>query len=480
MKTTFKLFFSLAILFFLSCSAPKSSDGAQKIASEIASGNYTKAEALIDSLLVGGEMKDSQIQDLLFTKDSIERVKIDFNRTREEIVRQIEQYTGFTPTDSTLQAWEASNALEYRVIDGEKRYFRNAAPNLFRVDASARALIAGSAPVSDTPRDSLLIVAFRDKIPGDIKGKYLLPPQKTKARYTLTVEADVVPQGEIIKAWLPFPRKDVERQTNVNLLDTSRPDYILSGDETEHSSIFMEQKAVRGKPTVFSVDFEFTSRGEWFDLSEIEVKPYKIDDSLFLKYTAERPPHIRFSESIRNLTDSVTLNASTPVETLRSIYRYITATYPWASALEYSTIGNIPEYVIENRKGDCGQVALLLITMLRHKGIPARWQSGWMTHPGEVNLHDWAEVYFEGTGWIPVDVSFGRGSAIAIPPGREFFMSGIDSYRLYLNSGFSGNFIPPKKYPRSETVDFQRGEVETNQWNLYFDKWDYHMEINYQ
>ena len=164
---------------------------------------------------------------------------------------------------------------------------------------------------------------------------------------------------------------------------------------------------------------------------------------------------------------------------MQAIYRYIAANYPWASALEYSTIANIPEYVIENRKGDCGQVALLLITMLRYKGIPARWQSGWMTHPGEVNLHDWAEVYFEGTGWIPVDISFGRGGAVPIKPSREFFMSGIDSYRLYINSDFSAKFFPRKRYPRSETVDFQRGEVETSNRNLYFDEWDYKMEVEY-
>ena len=102
-----------------------------------------------------------------------------------------------------------------------------------------------------------------------------------------------------------------------------------------------------------------------------------------------------------------------------------------------------------------------------------------MTHPGEVNLHDWAEVYFEGTGWIPVDISFGRGGAVPIKPSREFFMSGIDSYRLYINSDYSGKFYPRKRYPRSETVDFQRGEVETKNWNLYFDEWNYKMEVEY-
>jgi hypothetical protein len=38
---------------------------------------------------------------------------------------------------------------------------------------------------------------------------------------------------------------------------------------------------------------------------------------------------------------------------------------------------------------------------------------------------------------------------------------------------------PKKIYPRSETVDFQRGEVEWSGGNLYFPQWDYSMEIEY-
>ena len=36
-----------------------------------------------------------------------------------------------------------------------------------------------------------------------------------------------------------------------------------------------------------------------------------------------------------------------------------------------------------------------------------------------------------------------------------------------------------KKYPRSETVDFQRGDVEWEGGNLYFPQWSYHMDIDY-
>jgi hypothetical protein len=118
------------------------------------------------------------------------------------------------------------------------------------------------------------------------------------------------------------------------------------------------------------------------------------------------------------------------------------------------------------------------MSMLRYKGIPVKWQSGWMVPPGAENLHDWCEVYYEGIGWIPVDISYGL--QFSENPGiREFFISGIDSYRLIVNNGFSGLLYPEKKFLRSDPFDFQRGEVEWKGGNLYFNRWDFDMKIEY-
>jgi hypothetical protein len=117
-----------------------------------------------------------------------------------------------------------------------------------------------------------------------------------------------------------------------------------------------------------------------------------------------------------------------------------------------------------------------MMSMARYKGIPARWQSGWMLHPGEENLHDWCEIWFRETGWVPLDMSFGLQNTEDLIL-REFYISGIDSYRLIINDGFSGPFDPPKKHFRSEPYDFQRGEVEWKGGNLYFNKWDYQLNV---
>jgi transglutaminase-like putative cysteine protease len=178
------------------------------------------------------------------------------------------------------------------------------------------------------------------------------------------------------------------------------------------------------------------------------------------------------------LSDSIVGNEKDPIKVVRKIYYWINENIPWAGALEYSTMPNIPEYVLNNRHGDCGMQTLLFMTLARYNGIPVKWQSGWYLFPGDVNLHDWCEVFYEGVGWVPLDMSFGL-----LPSEdqqiRDYYITGIDAYRFVVNDATGTRFTPSKRFMRSEPVDFQRGEVEWRGGNLYFDKWDYHMEVSY-
>ena len=314
-------------------------------------------------------------------------------------------------------------------------------------------------------------------------GQNLVKPVRFTIKYELTVKPDAVPAGETVRAWMPFPREDQDSQREVKLISASEPDYVIAPDEVEHKSIYMEKKAEAGKPTVFSYTFSFTGSNEWYDFAPEDCKPYDTASELYKTYTAQRKTHVIFTDRIRALADSLTAGIDNPYLKVKSIYGWIVKTFPWASAREYSTIENIPMYVLENGHGDCGQVGLLLVTLCRAAGIPARWQSGWMLHPGAVNMHDWSEVYYEGIGWVPTDVSFGRGrGAVAdIEDEYYFYTKGLDAYRLICNSDYSGRFYPEKKFIRSETVDFQRGEVEWAGGNLYFNQWSgWIEEIDYK
>ena len=107
--------------------------------------------------------------------------------------------------------------------------------------------------------------------------------------------------------------------------------------------------------------------------------------------------------------------------------------------------------------------------MLRSVGIPARWESGWMLHPGREGMHDWCEVYYEGVGWVPCDVSMGR--TVKGEDLKDYYKFGTDVYRLATNECTNGILNPEKKYLRTETVDFQEGEVEWRNGNIPHSKW---------
>lgn len=405
------------------------------------------------------------------------RLLTDFSKTRDQVKEYIRKYIPDV-TDRQMDEWEKTGELECRVIDGEKRYFNNAAPNLFRINKACAALKAKR----DTPgRDGDQKVRSDNtraimKQASRAKGR-LGDPKHFRIRYTVTVKPDVVPAGETVRCWLPMPRTDVMRQQNVKLLSTSQPDYQRSPMTYAHSTVYMEKKAEAGKPTVFSEEFEFDAYGAWFDLDTANVKAYDTTTPLYKTYTSERDQHIVFTPQIRALAERLTAGATTPLAKARRIFKWIDENFPWASAREYSTIENIPEYVLANNHGDCGQVTLLFLTLCRSIGIPAHFQSGFMLHPGDENLHDWGEIYIQDLGWVPVDMSFGIPAYAKNEKETFFFLGGIDSFRMVVNNDFGCPLYPAKQYPRSETVDFQRGEVEWAGGNLYFDKWKWNLEV---
>lgn len=411
--------------------------------------------------------------------DLHQRLLTDFTLTRAQVKEYIAKYIPDV-TDAQMDQWEASKALECMELDGEKRYFRNAGPNLFRIDSVCRNIKLAKEGEVMGGSEQVNINHLPEVISAVKSGNgACVTPRRMRVTYTLTVDTNAVPAGKVIRCWLPYPRADVARQQDVKFLSASEPQYTFSPAECRHSTLYMEKRAEAGRPTVFSESFEYTSSAEWHNLRPEDVLPYDTTTALYKEYTAEREKHIIFSPRLRALAAKLTEGETNPYLRARRLFRWINDMFPWASAREYSTMENIPEYVLDNGHGDCGMVSLLFITLCRISGIPAHFQSGFMMHPGEWNLHDWAEVYFEGVGWVPVDQSFGVPTFARNDDETWFFLGGIDAWRMVVNQDYGMPLVPAKQYPRSETVDFQRGEVEWEGGNLYFTQWDYHMDIDY-
>jgi transglutaminase-like putative cysteine protease len=466
----------MSIVLFVGISSCQRYPPPEEILSNIEAGNFTRAEEQIHSLVMDRHLSDSTKTEWLDRIEIMDRIRKDFSMTEEDVRKSLIRYFPEL-NDSMLRKWEVDKSLEMRIIDGEKKYFRHADLNLFRLDKEAgRRKTELDGKVSDKLSD------YYSKYAGTIIDKVkkskttMADPKRFRINYSLEVPPNTVPDGEIVPCWLPFPAFHSTRQPKAKLLTANCNTYLIAPPETPQRTIYLERTARKDSAIRFEVTYEVTTIAQWFDIKPEEIPEYDTTSQLYHEFTGERQPHIVFSAEIKSLSQKIIGNETNPVKKVRKIFQWINENITWASALEYSTVDCIPAYVLENRHGDCGMQSLLFITLARYNGIPAKWQSGWYMFPVQTNMHDWTEVYYEGLGWVPVDPSFGLINSDNEGV-RWFYTQGLDPFRLIINEDFSRALYPPKQHLRSETVDFQRGEVEWRGGNLYFDEWDYNIEI---
>ena len=154
-----------------------------------------------------------------------ERIAKDFNKSYDEVKAFVAQYIPDV-TDEQMEAWSANNRLENLEIGGERRYFRKAGPNLFRIDKACESIQAEAETLSGNRIDGhnaddaavipVLVEQVRSQLVAGGGGiadtaavappsPYLGTPKTFHVRYTLTVHPDAVPAGETVRCWLPFP-----------------------------------------------------------------------------------------------------------------------------------------------------------------------------------------------------------------------------------------------------------------------------------
>ena len=192
------------------------------------------------------------------------------------------------------------------------------------------------------------------------------------------------PQGNWLARYV-FPEKTTELKIEV--------DFSAQMTVINPFDFFVE-------PYVDSFPFDYTN-----DL-KTELAPYLATSEagpLLTAYLAKIP-----REAPNTVNFLVDLNAK-----LRDQVRYIIRMEPGIQT---------PEQTLGTGAGSCRDSAWLLIQILRHLGLAARFVSGYLIQlrpdidpvegPREVendftDLHAWAEVYLPGAGWIGFDVTSG-------------------------------------------------------------------------
>jgi transglutaminase-like putative cysteine protease len=438
----------------------------------IADGSYTEAERLLK-----GKIADPSAPITSWPAIQLEilrRTRWDFPLTEQEVLTQLQK----SVPDATLAdvaRWREAGDLQYRRIDGELRYFRQAVPNLFRFNEEAKRRRRGASAEKKFDLNGHLEQLVELSETAATAEVYAV---KHEVRYELAVKEGNprLKAGATVRAWLPFPQ-EYRQQRQVKLIRCEPTDGKLSDNGAAHRTIYFEHRlSDRSKPPHFLVEFEFVTSAYCPKLDAEKARPYDATSALFREYTAERPPHIVFTPEVKRLAREIVGAEMNPLKKSLRVFRWVSANVPWCSEMEYSIIPNLSQKGLAARRGDCGVQGMVFITLCRAAGIPARWQSGWQTKPGDWNMHDWSEFYVEPWGWLPADASYGVRDH-ADPRVRDFFCGHMDPYRLIVNLDYARELQPPKISFRSEPNDFQRGEIEIDGHNLYFDEWDWTFRV---
>ncbi|WP_233398511.1 transglutaminase domain-containing protein [Luteimonas sp. MC1828] len=436
-------------------------------------GDFAGADKLIAAALAQEGLTSGQRMALEFQRERMRRILIDFSLDEDAAKARLRRDIPDLD-DSEFARWDAAGLIEARVIDGQRRWFNRGPSNLYRLSGEARQRRAAPPKFNDSPLEAAHPHHAEVRDAALASGARAVAPRRVRVTQSLTVDADAVPAGETVRVWIPYPRALAGQQEDIRFLSSVPGAHRIAPESTLQRTVYLEAPAVAGKPTAFSISYELTTFGQYAGIDPDKVVAAKITPEL-APFVAERAPHVVFNDAMRLKSAQVVAGETNPYRIAQKLFAAVDA-LPWAGAREYSTISNIGQHALEQGHADCGQQTLLLITLLRMNGIPARWQSGWIFSDGDYNnMHDWGWMYLAPYGWVPMDVTFGRlpgaGDALA-----GFYLGGMDAYRIAFNDDWSRELVPAKQHFRSETVDLQRGEAEWTGGNLYFDQWDYGFE----
>lgn len=446
------------------------------IIAQVDQGRFAEAERALQSALQQPSLDADTQRALEFERERMRRIRLDFSLGEADVRARLRQQIPDLD-EREFQAWDTAGLIERMTIDGQKRYFNRSVSNLFRLSPEAAARRAPPVkPFSEGPFERLhphhaeVVAAAR------ASGSSSVAPRRLRVTHSLTVDANAVPAGETVRAWIPYPRAIDGQQDGIVLVDSQPRGARPAPDSALQRTAYLEATAQANAPTAFSVTYELTVHARHFAIDPDVVTPARITPDL-APFVVERAPHVVFTDALRAFNARVVGDETHPYRIARKLFAAVDR-IPWAGAREYSTLSNISDYALRAGHADCGQQTLLLIALLRMNGIPARWQSGWVYSDDAVgydNMHDWGWMYLAPYGWVPMDVTTGQLQSDD-PALADFYFGGLDAYRIAFNDDYSRDFVPAKQHVRSETVDLQRGEAEWSGGNLYFDQWDYAFE----
>ncbi len=132
-------------------------------------------------------------------------------------------------------------------------------------------------------------------------------------------------------------------------------------------------------------------------------------------------PYVYLSDEAAAMLDNFSasvISGASPVDVAHALKDYLSSFTEYDQQTPVTPEGEdfVSWFLTESHRGYCVHYASAAVLFFRACGIPARYAAGYVARPGRANAvtnvpdrnaHAWAEVYVDGFGWQPVDVTPG-------------------------------------------------------------------------
>ena len=406
---------------------------------------------------------DAWRQGLLAHREILRRLPQDYTLTAEQLLNQL-QATLRDFTAEEFAALDAAGQMDWRFVEGQKRYIYRAAETLVAThpDLAARQL--------DPPAPATLARERRRRIHDQMERE-----GQASARITLKTSVGMSDEAFAaalakakaegresvhVRAWLPIPAECLA-QSEIELQSfTEQPGRIADANAPQRT-VCWEADLTENRR--FGVQYRYKTTAVYADPLDFVPAPEQPTFD-----TEEQAPHIVFTPYLRALAAQLTQGLTDPVQKAKRIYDFVTLNVHYHFQPMYFVHENITDNCARSRRGDCGVMAATFITLCRIAGIPAKWQSGMVARPETAGCHDWAMFYIAPKGWMYADCSAGASMARA---GNEkmrlHYFGNLDTGRMVANRALCAPFDPPMCSFRADPCDNQVGEMEVDGVGLY-------------